>query len=78
MDGGGVGADGPFQVLPGRAFGGAKLDELGPGQLQAPVVPIALAGLDQDLILHAGGVGQLFNLGVVVAGHAGRGGQRQR
>ena len=52
-------------------------DQLGPGQFQATVVPVALAGLDQDLVLHAGGVGQLLDLGVVIAGHAGGGGQGQ-
>ena len=77
VDRGGAGAYGVFEVLPGRTLISTELDELGAGGLEAPVVPVALSPLNQELALHAGGVRELFDLVVVIAGHHGRGGERE-
>ena len=73
-----VGADGLLQVLARGAVVGAELHQLGSRQLQAAVVPVALPALDQDLVLHAGGVRELLDPVIVVSGHDRSRGQRQR
>ena len=67
MHGGGVGPDGLFQVLPGGLLFRAEHDQPGAGQFQATVVPVPLPGLDEDLVLHALGVGQPQHLVGVLA-----------
>ena len=60
-----------------RAFVIARIHQLCACQLQAAVVPVALAALNYDLVFHSRGIGQLLYEVVVRSCHVGGGCQRQ-
>ena len=78
VDGGGVRSDGVFEVFARRPVVGAELDQLRAGRFKTAVVPVSLAALNQKLVLHAGGVGQLLDFVVVVPRHDRRRRERER
>ena len=77
VDGGGVRADGVFQVFACGSLVRAELHELSAGCFEAAVVPIPLPTLDEELVLHSGGVGELLDSVIIVPGHDSGGGQSQ-
>ena len=78
VDGGGIRSDGLLQVFLGGLFFRSEVHQPGSCQLQASVVPVTLPGLDENLVLHPGGVRQLLDFVVVIAGHCSRRRQGQR
>jgi hypothetical protein len=78
VDGRRVGADCLLQVFAGGSFVGAKVNEFRSGKLKATIVPVVLhvtlPALDENFVLHPGGVGKLLNLVVVIPCHNGGGG----
>ena len=69
--------DSGADVVSGRAIVIACIHQLRPCQLQATVIPVALAALNYDLVLHSGGIWQLLYKVVVRSCHVGRGCERQ-